>query len=170
MKLSTKCVLSVGVLAVLVAGLAFPAGASHSSGLTQTVSALLNLPAVATPSAEVCTGADANGNPTNCTPISVGTDARQLGLSMTYTLVNASHLPSVSAVAGSAAVPCPVPNSSPTTYEKKTGIALIAEEANFKSGSTGSLTVNGEEKAKVPPSGATQFYPAQAIFIRFCTI
>lgn len=169
MNLRTKCVLSVGVLGVLISMLAFPAGASHSSGLTQTVSALLNLPAVATPSAEVCTGADADGNPTNCQQISVGTDARQLGLSMTYTLVNASHLPSVSAVAGSAAVPCPVAGS-PGTYEKKTGVALIADGANFKSGSSGSLIVNGEEIGTVQPQGPTEFYPAQAIFIRFCTI
>lgn len=166
MKLSTKCVLSVGVLAVLVAGLAFPAGASHSSGLTQTVSAALNLPAVVTPRVEICTEANQDGSPKeeSCKGIEITQDAKSLALSMTYTLVNASHLPSVSTVAGTEAVPCP------GTTAKKTGIALIADEANFKSGSSGSLIVNGQTVANPQPSGPTTFYNAQAIFVRFCTL
>ncbi len=166
MNLKTKCVLSVGVLAVLVSGLAFPAGASHSSGLTQTISAALNLPAVVTPRVELCTEANPDGTPKeeSCKGVEISQDAKSIALSLTYTLVNASHLPSVSTVAGTEAVPCP------GTTAKKTGIALIADEANFKSGSHGSLIVNGQPVQSVQPGGPTTFYNAQAIFVRFCTL
>lgn len=162
----TKCLISIGALAVMISAMAFPAGASHEGGggLTQTVSAALNLPAIPNPGAEVCTGADSEGNPTNCTAVPIGADARTLSLGLTYTLVNASRLPSVDAIAGSEAVPCP------GTTAKKTGIALIAAGANFKSGSHGSLSVNGTTVHQVDPSENTNFYDTQAIFVRFCNL
>ncbi|MDQ3963671.1 MAG: hypothetical protein M3277_07150 [Actinomycetota bacterium] len=172
MNLKTKCVLSVGVLAVLISTLAFPAVASHGSGLTQTVSAALNLPKIVTPSLEVCDEANEDGTPKeeSCEKVQTGADPQTIALSMTYTLVNASHLPSVSAVAGSAAVPCPIAGTSPTQYEKKTGIALIAQEANFKSGSHGSLIVNGQAVHQAQPGGGTTFYNTLPLFVRLCDL
>lgn len=168
--ISKRTFVAIGGLAVLISALAYPAAATHGGGLVQSVSATLNLPAVPNPGAEVCTGADSQGNPTNCRPISIPSEAKTLSLAMSYTLVNASHLPSVDAIAGSAAVPCPDP-IDPTKTTKKPGIALIAAGATFKSGSSGSLSVNGEKVQDVQPSdNATEFYQSQALFLRFCNL